>query len=667
MSDVIQTLPAFLAEPIDAISTQIVVKNLKDSRGRPITAMIGNILYATIEPTSQNNQEIISFTGIVDLGNNLVRLTGVTRNLNPIPPHTALTADVPHGTGATIIVTDTPQFWNERAAKDKNESITGLWEYLVATRPRLAADVDASDNRQFVTKGELLRAAFGTPTVPGVIVGGTAGQNITALQVVWLDEADGTWKIADGATPSEVNGTKKLGIALSTTTSGNPITSGVQLNGSISGFTGLSVGLVYVNDAGNVSNTPGTNVRPIGVAISSSVIIFDQAQATILSKLEKDALQGTSGTPSNTNRYVTNDDTAEAATESKVARRRSTGDITVPTTPTNSTDAASKAYVDGFTGTATENITANDAVSLNFYRVNQTTFQSSATAIGSVSTSGGTQTFALNCGTAPTKALVVFVSFGGASGLISDASVTYAGISMTLRTSTASSTSRRLMTFTLLNPTNGSNNVVVTIPANSLSSGDIATAAVCYNNVTSFSSPVTANATTISITPSVGDVIISAGDFGAFSDSNSVNNNTNVQRTGTAGFSSICRGDSGLSAVSTASSVTFTGGNMIAAILANNSGPIVYGVSRSSASNPANGVNINLFTNFVGFASSTVTQGNQVGVFTRALVPGFSSLAPLATYFLANSPGQIATTAGTNTKRVGIATNTTTILLKDSI
>lgn len=325
MSDVIQTLPAFLAEPIDAISTQIVVKNLKDSRGRPITTMIGNILYATIEPTSQNNQEIISFTGLTDLGNNLVRLTGVTRNLNPIPPHTALTADVPHGTGATIIVTDTPQFWNERAAKDKNESITGLWNYSVANRPLLASDVDASDNREFVTKGELLRAAFGAPTVLGVIVGGTAGQNITARQVVWLDETLGTWKLADGATLSEVNGTKKLGIALSTTTSGNSITSGVQLNGSISGFTGLSVGLVYVNDAGNVSNTPGTNVRPIGVAISSSGIIFDQAQATILSKTEKDALQGTSGTPSNTNRYVTNDDTSATPTANKVVRYDAAG------------------------------------------------------------------------------------------------------------------------------------------------------------------------------------------------------------------------------------------------------------------------------------------------------------------------------------------------------
>ena len=61
---------------------------------------------------------------------------------------------------------------------------------------------------------------------------------------------------------------------------------------------------------------------------------------------EVQALVGTSGTPSTSNKYVTNDDTAAAATASKVARRNAGGDVTVNTTPTNATDAASKAYVD---------------------------------------------------------------------------------------------------------------------------------------------------------------------------------------------------------------------------------------------------------------------------------------------------------------------------------
>jgi len=59
-------------------------------------------------------------------------------------------------------------------------------------------------------------------------------------------------------------------------------------------------------------------------------------------------LAGTSGTPSTSNKYVTNDDTATAATASKVARRLAGGNITVVTETqgNNSTNAASTAYVD---------------------------------------------------------------------------------------------------------------------------------------------------------------------------------------------------------------------------------------------------------------------------------------------------------------------------------
>jgi len=77
---------------------------------------------------------------------------------------------------------------------------------------------------------------------------------------------------------------------------------------------------------------------------------------------EKDALVGTSGTPGSGNKYVTDADVAAAATANKVARRNSTGDVTVNTTPTASTDAASKAYADtkySTFGTWSVNLNAN--------------------------------------------------------------------------------------------------------------------------------------------------------------------------------------------------------------------------------------------------------------------------------------------------------------------
>lgn len=92
---------------------------------------------------------------------------------------------------------------------------------------------------------------------------------------------------------------------------------------------------------------------------------------------EMAALAGTSGTPSVSNKYVTNDDVASAATASKIARRNATGDVTVPSTPSAGTDATSKTYVDAKTGHA-NNVTTYD-----------------------ISTASGTQTIAHGLGVTP--------------------------------------------------------------------------------------------------------------------------------------------------------------------------------------------------------------------------------------------------------------------------
>jgi hypothetical protein len=62
---------------------------------------------------------------------------------------------------------------------------------------------------------------------------------------------------------------------------------------------------------------------------------------------ENDALAGTSGSPSSSNKYVTADDVTEANTASKVVRRDSNSDVLVATTPTDNDAATSKTYVDG--------------------------------------------------------------------------------------------------------------------------------------------------------------------------------------------------------------------------------------------------------------------------------------------------------------------------------
>lgn len=61
---------------------------------------------------------------------------------------------------------------------------------------------------------------------------------------------------------------------------------------------------------------------------------------------ENDALVGTSGTPSSSNKFITEDDVSETNDASSVVRRDSNSDVIVATTPTDSDAATSKTYVD---------------------------------------------------------------------------------------------------------------------------------------------------------------------------------------------------------------------------------------------------------------------------------------------------------------------------------
>lgn len=80
----IQARPFTLSEPIGTTETEIAVKNLLDIYGNRIV-MSGDIQFTTIDPLSQENQEIISFTGIEETTDTISTLTGVTRGLDAQP------------------------------------------------------------------------------------------------------------------------------------------------------------------------------------------------------------------------------------------------------------------------------------------------------------------------------------------------------------------------------------------------------------------------------------------------------------------------------------------------------------------------------------------------------------------------------------------------------
>jgi hypothetical protein len=106
------------------------------------------------------------------------------------------------------------------------------------------------------------------------------------------------------------------------------------------------------------STVKGLTKLSVDPASPTSPIAVGDNDARVPTQNENDALVGTSGTAvSSSNKLVDNADTDTAATAGKVVRRITGGQITVPSSPSNSTDAASKAYVDNFANKITDFIT----------------------------------------------------------------------------------------------------------------------------------------------------------------------------------------------------------------------------------------------------------------------------------------------------------------------
>lgn len=151
-----------------------------------------------------------------------------------------------------------------------------------------------------------------------------------------MNVLDGTTSF-DSATPLGYDGTASITTANQFAT--KAYADGLAIAGSPDSST-------TVKGIGKVSVAPASAATPIFVGDNDTrvpPIDTSTMTANIVA-----ALAGT-GTPNGTTgKYVTNDDTATAATASKVARRLAGGNITVVTESSgnNSTNAASTAYVD---------------------------------------------------------------------------------------------------------------------------------------------------------------------------------------------------------------------------------------------------------------------------------------------------------------------------------
>jgi len=97
-----------------------------------VTADLGVIGYATIEPAS-SREENISFTGITQNADGTATLTGVVRGLQPKTPYTADNSlRTSHAGGALIRLTNSAPYYTEFGIKKNDETVPGKWDFTVS-------------------------------------------------------------------------------------------------------------------------------------------------------------------------------------------------------------------------------------------------------------------------------------------------------------------------------------------------------------------------------------------------------------------------------------------------------------------------------------------------------------------------------------------------------
>lgn len=153
-------------------------------------------------------------------------------------------------------------------------------------------------------------ALGGATTVDKVTIAGTAGETVAPGNLLYLKVADGYWWKTDADTVATINNVQ-LGIAQGSGTAGNAITSGVLITGIDSNQSGGTIGAYgYVsNTAGAIGNSAGTNSMIVGQFKTATTFYFDPIFYSVPSAGEKLAMAGgsTFGTPSTTNKFITQD------------------------------------------------------------------------------------------------------------------------------------------------------------------------------------------------------------------------------------------------------------------------------------------------------------------------------------------------------------------------
>lgn len=151
---------------VSSTATSVQVTQLVKPGTTTTIAMtdFGSTGYATMEPGTAR-EENISFTGITQNADGSATLTGVTRGLDFVSPYSSTAAlKHAHAGGTSLVISNSAPFYDEMAAKDNDETVTGTWTFSNTARPKLDTDAVTATDEEFVTYGQLYATSISGAT-----------------------------------------------------------------------------------------------------------------------------------------------------------------------------------------------------------------------------------------------------------------------------------------------------------------------------------------------------------------------------------------------------------------------------------------------------------------------------------------------------------------------
>jgi len=208
-------------------------------------------------------------------------ITGLTRGISPLDGITE-DADLKfaHRRGSNVKITDFPLIQRIKSQNNGEGTFANPISYETGVGPVSNSDLADKEYVLSVVSG-------GTVSFDKEIVAGTAGETISAGNLIYLLNTDAEWYKVDTDTEATVKN-RLLGIAQGAGTNGNTVTGGVLISGLDTNQSGLVAGTYYYAGAtagaisttvsgrvvGQARNTTNLYFSPAGIASSTASLRF---------------------------------------------------------------------------------------------------------------------------------------------------------------------------------------------------------------------------------------------------------------------------------------------------------------------------------------------------------------------------------------------------------